>query len=44
MNNIFEKILNSKINSFVEDFTVNSKSFFVDKNGKLIHPRRIWNF
>lgn len=42
-NNVFEKILDSKIDTFVKNFSIDSKNFFVDQKGKLIHPRRVWN-
>lgn len=35
---IFEKILMSKINSFVQTYSNDSKNIFVDKDGRLIHP------
>jgi len=38
-NTIFENILDNKINTFVENFTVNSKNLFVNSEGNLIHPR-----
>lgn len=41
-NKIFQTILDDKIQNFVDNYTVNSKNLFVDKDGKLIHPRRVW--
>lgn len=38
-NKIFEEILNGKIESFVNNYTINSKNIFVDNSGNLIHPR-----
>ena len=41
-NEIFKAILDEKIQSFVENYTINSKNIFVNEEGNLIHPRRIW--
>lgn len=38
-NKIFEEILKGKIESFVNNYTINSKNIFVDNTGKMIHPR-----
>lgn len=37
MNNVFEKILLSKVSRFVDEFTHDSKDIFVDAKGKIYH-------
>ena len=38
MNNIFDKLVKSKIEQFENDYANLSRQIFVDRNGKLIHP------
>lgn len=37
-NKIFQTLLDEKIQHFVDNYSINSKSLFVDKDGKIIHP------
>ena len=38
MNDIFDKLVKSKIAQFENDYINISRQIFVDNNGKLIHP------
>ena len=39
---VYQSLLKANIETFVNNFSTNSKNIFVNENGELIHKRRIW--